>query len=104
MVDAIDLSFHADCQGKGTAWAYELAEQLVLHCRYLGLFPIHLPMTSAKSWHGAILGWTKEEVAEAEAWRDKCPYPPVKPPTPAIIERLLLQTQRTMGIETIRFS
>ncbi len=87
---------------EGTAWAYELAEAVVLNCRTYGLFNFHIPMGFARAWQIAILRWPENVVAEVRKWRETSPPPSVKVQTPQAVMVLVEQaTAYILGTPTI---
>ena len=96
VADATLARFRAD----GTAWAYELAERIVLHCRFLELFDarMHLPMGVAAAWYSIIRMWDDATVAEVDAWRERCPPRSTTPTTPAAVVILLDQARKLLGL------
>ncbi len=87
---------------EGTAWAYELAEAVVLNCRTYGLFNFHIPMGFARAWQTAILRWPENVVAEVRAWRETAPPPNVKVQTPQAVVALVEQAKAyILGTSTV---
>ncbi len=93
VAEAVLARFRAN----GTAWAYELAEAVVLQCRYFGLTNgSRLPMGIAAAWYNEILTWSENVVAEVAAWRERCPRPGAKVQTPEAIEALLKHARKLL--------
>lgn len=89
--------FRAD----GTAWAYHLAESVVLNCRTHGLFGFHIPMGFARAWQIAILRWPEDVVAEVKKWRETSFPPNVKVPAPQAVMALVEEaTAYILGMTT----
>jgi hypothetical protein len=84
-------------RANGTAWAYELAEAVVLQCRYFGLTNgMQLPMGIAAAWYNEILTWSESVAADVRSWRERCPRPGTKVQTPEAVEALLKQAHKLL--------
>ncbi len=95
--EPIQEDIFAHMQEDGTAWAYLLAEGIVLHARYLGLLNgIVLPMDFALVWYGSILQWSAEVSAEVSAWRGKVLPIGKAGPVPAAVSVLVEQAKTSL--------
>lgn len=95
--EPIQEDIFAHMQEDGTAWAYLLAEGIVLRARYLGLLKgLALPMDFALVWYGSILQWPAEVIEEVSAWREKVLPIGKAGPVPAAVSSLVEQAKRSI--------
>lgn len=95
--EPIQEDIFAHMEEDGTAWAYLLAEGIVLHARYLGLLNgMILPMDFALVWYEPILRWHADVVAEVSAWRTDVRPIGKAGPVPAVVSSLIEQAKRSI--------
>ncbi len=73
----------------GTSWAYELAESVAMHAKFLGLITFHISVHDMLNWFEPILQWTEADVAAVRRWRETAPPIGAHVDTPAPVRALV---------------
>lgn len=73
----------------GTAWAYELAESVAMHSKFLGLIKVHIDVKAILTWHESILQWPEDAVGDAQRWRQRIPPVGAAFDVPLLVRKLV---------------
>jgi hypothetical protein len=76
-------------RSEGTSWAYEIAESVAMHAKFLGLITFHISVHDILNWFEPILQWTDADVAAVRKWRETVPPIGTHVDTPAPVHALV---------------